>query len=129
MEKRPSTVKNGQTPQNYGLKIDGLLGAFRSEQVRWLISREKEIKKNSGISDEAYRQLVSGTVKREAERSTIIMELVRSNGGTIGEIASSTRIPEKQILRHMIALMKKGSVAIVDEKEGQYAFTAVEPPE
>jgi hypothetical protein len=38
-------------------------------------------------------------------------------------------MPSKQILRHMIALMKRGSVAFAGEKGDEYSFTAIEPPE
>lgn len=129
LEKKPTVRKTNEASQSHRLKIEGLLGAFKSENVRWLIDREKEIKQNSGMSDQAFRQLLDAILKQEAERSIIISELKKNNEGTIGEIASSTSIPQKQILRHMIALMKKGSVAIAGEKEDQYLFMTVEPPE
>lgn len=129
MEEKPNLQKTGENPDTYKLKIEGLLGAFKSERLRWLMDREKEIKHNSGMSDQAFKQLLDETIRQEAERSIIISELKKSNGGTIGAIASSTGIPQKQILRHMIALMKKGSVAVAGEKQDEYLFTVAESPE
>jgi DNA-binding transcriptional ArsR family regulator len=115
--------------ESFSLKIDGLAGAFRSERVRWLISKENDIKRDSGMPDEAFRKLFEEAVKQEAERSIILSELRRRNEASIGEIMSSTKMPSKQILRHMIALMKRGSVAFAGEKGDEYSFTAIEPPE
>lgn len=118
-----------ETAEGFALKIEGLIGAFRSERVRWLISKENDIKWNSGMSDEAFRKLFEDTVKQEAERSTILSELRKRTEASIGEITSSTKMPSKQILKHMIALMKRGSVAFAGEKGDEYSFTALEPPE
>lgn len=117
------------TPESFARKIEGLIGAFKSERVRWLVGKENDIKQNSGMSDEAFRKLFEEIVRQEAERSIIISELKGRNEASIREIMSSTMIPSKQILKHMIALMKRGSVAIAGEKDNEYLFTAIEPPE
>jgi predicted DNA-binding transcriptional regulator len=93
------------------------------------MSKENEIKRNSGISDEAFKQLLIGVTRQEADRSMIISLLRIDNERTVGELATATDIPQKQIIKQMIALMKRGSVAVAGEKGGQYVFTAVEPPE
>lgn len=123
---RHQTTDNAES---FALKIEGLIGAFRSERVRWLIGKENDIKSNSGMSDEIFRKLFEETVKQEAERSIILSELRTRNEASIGEIMSSTKMPGKQILRHMIALMKRGAVAFAGEKGDEYSFTAIEPPE
>jgi len=123
-----TSVTTKETPESIKAKLEGLSGAFKSERVRWLINRENEIKRNANISDETFKRLLERTLKEEAERSTIISELRKRKEGTIGEIASSTRLPPKLILKHMIALMKSGYVAFAGEKEAEYLFTAQEPP-
>jgi len=117
-----------ETAESFKLKMIGLSGAFKSERVRWLIGKENEIKTNCKMSDEAFKELLSKTVKEEAERSIIISELMNRKEGTIGEISSKTRMSPKLILKHMIALLKSGYVAFVGQKEGEYLFTAQEPP-
>ena len=127
-DKQNSEEKDGDAVP-YSQRIEGLLGAFKSEQVRWLMDREGEIKQNSGMSDQAFKQFFAKTVRQEAERSMIISQLDKKNEGTIGELTSSTGIQQKIILRHMIALMKKGAVAVVGEKDNEYLFSAAVPPE
>ncbi len=129
MQKKNTNSQTIATPESFTLKIEGLIGAFKSERVRWLISKEDDIKRNSGMSDEAFRKLFEETVKQEAERSILLSELRRRNEASIGELTSSTKMPSKQILRHMIALMKGGSVAFAGERGDEYSFTAIEPPE
>ncbi len=126
---RNTKTKSIGTPEHFSLKIEGLIGAFKSERVRWLMGKENDIKQNSGMSEESFRRLFGETVRQEAERSMITAELKRRNEASIGEVASSTMIPSEQILKHMIALMKRGSVAIDGERDGEYLFTAIEPTE
>jgi DNA-binding transcriptional ArsR family regulator len=128
MQKRNVTDLARENAESFRLKMEGLSGAFKSERVRWLIGRENEIKKNSKMSDEAFTELFSKTVKEEAERSIIVAELKKEKERTITEIASSTKMPSKLVLRHILALLKSGHVAIAGEREGEYLFTAQEPP-
>jgi hypothetical protein len=129
LQKKVTLDQAGESSENLRLKMEGLRGAFRSERVRCLIGREKEIKENIGMSDVAFRELFNETVKQEVERAIIISEIRERKEGTVEEISSSTKIPHKRILKHMIALMKRGAIAIAGEKEDEYLFTALEPVE
>jgi Fic family protein len=129
MEDKRNLENRKKDAETYRERIEGLLGAFKSEQVRWLMDKEKEIKQNSGMSDQEFSQLFAKAVMQEAERSLLVSELNKRNEGTIGELASSTGIEQKRILRHLIALMKRGSVAVTGEKNDEYLFTATIPPE
>ena len=117
-----------ENAEGFRLKMEGLSGAFKSERVRWLVGKENEIKANSKMSNEAFKELISKTVKEEAERSIIVSELKRRNEGTIAEIASSTSMPPKLVLKHVLALLKSGFVAFAGEREGEYVFASQEPP-
>lgn len=128
LQKKGASDLANEAAESFRLKMEGLSGAFKSERVRWLIGKENEIKTNSKMPDEAFKELLSKTVKEEAERSIIVSELKKRKGGTVAEIASSTRIPPKLILKHIIALLKSGYVVFAGEKEDEYLFTAQEPP-
>jgi DNA-binding transcriptional ArsR family regulator len=129
MGDKQNLEKRNQSAEAYMARIEGLLGALKSEEVRWLMGREKEIEQNSGMSDQTFKELFAKIVKQEAERSAIVSELSKKNGGTIRELAFSTGIQQKSILRHVIALMKKGSVAVAGQKDDEYLFNSTLPPE
>jgi transcription initiation factor IIE alpha subunit len=111
---------NKAEDENYLL----ILGVKYEEKA----GEENEIKTNSRMSDEAFKELLTRTFKEEAEQSLIVSELEKRKEGTIAEIASSTKMPPRLILRHMIALRRSGHIAFAGQKENEYLFTAQEPP-
>jgi DNA-binding HxlR family transcriptional regulator len=126
--KEGTSIPTREASVNLKAKLDGLSGALRSERVRWLVGRKDEIEKSANIPPETFKHLLEKVLREETERCMIISELEKRKEGTVEEISSSTGLSPKLILRHMIALMKIGSVAVTGEKKNEYTFIAQEPP-
>jgi DNA-binding transcriptional ArsR family regulator len=128
MQEKETRSSSSQTLEPPKLRIEGLAEALRSERVRWLIAREQELKKDSNMNDQSFNNLLKNTIEEETERSMILSELKKRKEGTVGEVASATKIPPKIIVKHMIALMKRGAISVSGEKQDEYSFTVLEQP-
>jgi len=69
-----------------------------------------------------YREIAETTMKDEMDRQMIIGEIKERGPLTIKELSEATKIPPKQILRHILALRKQGIVSEAGEKEDWYLY-------
>lgn len=77
------------------------------------------------IDEERYRAVVDSIMRDEIERQMIIGTIKERGPLTIKELSEATGIAPNQILRHMIALRKAGTVSEVGEKEHGYLYTVL----
>lgn len=67
-------------------------------------------------------QITKGIKETQNQRRLIQTELKKKGALTINELESSTGLPAKEVLRHLIAMRKAGDISEVDEKDGGYVY-------
>jgi len=77
------------------------------------------------IDEARYHTVVDSIMKDEIERQMIIGAIKERGPLTIKELSEATGIFPNQVLRHIIALRKAGTVSEVGEKEGGYLYTVL----
>ena len=100
-------------------KTDATIEAFKTERLRWVLGISQTGPK---IEEKKYREIAETTMKDEMDRQMIIGEIKERGPLTIKELSEATKIPPKQILRHILALRKQGIVSEAGEKEDGYLY-------
>jgi DNA-binding transcriptional ArsR family regulator len=100
-------------------KTDAAIEAFKTERLRWVLGISQVGPK---VDEQKYKATSSKIMKDEIERQMIIGEIRDKGPQTIKEMAESTKIPPKEVLRHIIALRKIGAVTEAGEKEDGYLY-------
>jgi len=77
------------------------------------------------IDEARYHTVVDSIMKDEIERQMIIGAIKERGPLTIKELSEATGIVPNQVLRHIIALRKAGTISEVGEKEHQYLYTVL----
>ena len=101
-------------------RTDAAIEAFKTQRLRWVMGISQVGVK---IDEERYRAVVDSIMRDEIERQMIIGTIKERGPQTIKELSEATGIAPNQILRHMIALRKAGTVSEVGEKEHGYLYT------
>ena len=100
-------------------KTDAAIEAFKTERLRWVLGISQVGPK---IDEKKYRKVTGKIMKDELERQMIIGEIKEKGPLTIKELSEATKISPKEILRHIIALRKAGTVSEAGEKEDGYLY-------
>jgi len=108
-EKKKSLIK----------KTDATIEAFKTERLRWVLGISQVGPK---IEAKKYRDITGTIMKDEMARQMIIGEIKERGPLTIKELSEATKIPPKQILRHILALRKQGIISEAGEKEDEYLY-------
>jgi len=74
------------------------------------------------IDEAKYHTVVDSIMKDEIERQMIIGAIKDRGPLTIKELSEATGIVTNQVLRHVIALRRAGTVSEAGEKEGGYLY-------
>lgn len=107
-------------PRKLIKKTDAAIEAFKTQRLRWVLGISQVGVK---IDEDRYREVVDSIMRDEIERQMIIGAIKERGPLTIKELSEVTGIVPNQVLRHMIALRKAGTVSEVGEKEGGYLYT------
>jgi DNA-binding transcriptional ArsR family regulator len=100
-------------------KTDAAIEAFKTERLRWVMGLSQVGPK---IDERKYREISGNIMKDEIERQLILNELKQRGPLTIKELAETTKILPKEILRHMIALRKAGAISETGVKGDGYLY-------
>jgi biotin operon repressor len=100
-------------------KTDAAIEAFKTERLRWVLGISQVGPK---VDEQKYKAASSKIMKDELERQMIIGEIKEKGPQTIREISDATKISPKEVLRHIIALRKIGTVSEAGEKEDGYLY-------
>jgi len=100
-------------------KTDAAIEAFKTERLRWVLGHSQVGIK---IEGEKYRTVTDKIMSDEIERQMILNELKERGPLTIKELSETTGISPREILRHIIALRKIGTVSEAGEKEDGYLY-------
>ncbi len=108
-EKKKSLIK----------KTDATIEAFKTERLRWVLGISQVGPK---IGGKKYHDITDAIMKDEMARQMIIGEIKERGPLTIKKLSEATKIPPKQILRHILALRKQGIISEAGEKEDEYLY-------
>ena len=100
-------------------KTDAAIEAFKTERLRWVLGISQVGPK---VDEQKYKATSSKIMKDEMERQMIIGEIKEKGPQTIKEISDATKISPKEVLRHIIALRKIGTVSEAGEKDDGYLY-------
>lgn len=100
-------------------KTDAAIEAFKTERLRWVLGISQVGPK---VDEQKYRAVSKNIMKDELERQMIIGEIKGKGSLTIKEISEATKISPKEVLRHIIALRKAGSISEAGEKDEGYLY-------
>jgi len=100
-------------------KIDAAIEAFKIERLRWVLGISQV---GPEVDEQKYKTASSKIMKDEIERQMIIGEIKEKGPQTIKELAETTKISPKEVLRHIIALRKIGMISEAGEKEDGYLY-------
>ena len=103
-------------------KTDAAIEAFKTERLRWVLSISQVGPK---IDEEKYHAAADKIMEDEIERQMILNEIKERGPLTIKELAETTSINSKEILRHIIALRKIGVISEAGEKGDSYLYKIV----
>ena len=106
-------------PKKLIKKTDAAIEAFKTQRLRWVLGISQV---GVRIDEAKYHAVVDSIMKDEIERQMIIGAIKERGPLTIKELSEVTGIVPNQVLRHMIALRKAGTVSEVGEKEGGYLY-------
>jgi len=100
-------------------KTDAAIEAFKTERLRWVLGLSQVGVK---IGEGRYHAVAEKIMDDEIERQMILNELKERGPLTIKELSETTGIGPREILRHIIALRKIGTVSEAGEKEDGYLY-------
>ena len=103
-------------------RTDAAIEALKTQRLRWVMGISQVGVK---IDEDRYHAVVDNITKDEIERQMIIGAIKEKGPMTIKELSEATDIPPDQILRHIIALRKAGTVSEAGEKERGYLYTVL----
>ena len=104
-------------------KTDAAIEAFKTERLRWVLGISQVGPK---VDEQKYKAVSSKIMKDEIERQMIMGEMKEKGPRTIKELSEATKLNTKEVLRHIIALRKIGTVSEAGEKDGGYLYKTSE---
>ena len=100
-------------------KTDASIEAFKSFRLRWVTARSKV---KMEIDEQKYQKVVDSIMQDEIERHMIIGAIREKGPLTVEEISQLTELLPHQIVQHLIALRRNGTISEAGEKNRQYLY-------
>jgi predicted transcriptional regulator len=108
-------------------QLDAMILSMSDERLRWLIGKGKSIIDQGKMTPEEYETVIRDILQTEMQRKMIVWELA-FDSLTVSEISSRVELPPKQVLKHLLALRREGSVAIIGERDDELEFQRLGTP-
>jgi len=100
-------------------RTNAAIEAFKSQRLRWVTGRSQV---KIDIDEQRYHTAVDKIMKDEVERHMLVLSIKEKGPLTISELSKATDLPPHQILRHIIALRKTGTISEAGEKGNEYLY-------
>jgi hypothetical protein len=98
-----------------------MIVSLKDARLRWLIGKGKSLIDQGKITLEEYETVIKDIFQTEMQRKMIINEL-GSGSLTVSEISIRVELPLNIVLKHLIAMRRNSTVAIIGERDDELEF-------
>ena len=108
-------------------QLDAMIHSLNDARLRWLIGKGKSIIDQGKITPEKYEIMIKDILQTEMQRKMIVWELSYDTL-TANEISSRVELSPKQVMKHLLALRREGTVTIIGERDDELEFQRLVTP-
>ena len=102
-------------------RTNATIEASKSPRVRWVTGKSIKVE----IDKKKHQQIVDSIVHDEVDRHMMIGAIKEKGPLTVEELAQITSLQPETVLRHVIALRRKGILTEAGEKDRQYCYQLI----